>query len=60
MKVFYALALYTAILIVSFILLIERMSRGADLLRLYLVMSAVFLVCAVVIGVVIQRRMSRS
>ena len=60
MKVFYALALYAAIVLVLLILIVEKISRGADLLRLFLVVAAVLLVSAVVIGVVIQRRMSRS
>jgi len=59
-KVFYALALYAAILLVSLILLAERMSRGADLFRLYVVVAVVLLGCAAAIGVLIQRRLRRS
>jgi hypothetical protein len=59
-KVFYALALYAAILLISLVVLLERISRGADLLRLYFVVAAVLLVCAAVVGVLIQRLTSRG
>jgi hypothetical protein len=59
-NVFYALALYAAIVLVALVVLLERMSRGADLLRLYLVVATVLLVSAAVIGVLIQRRVRRS
>jgi ABC-type transport system involved in cytochrome c biogenesis permease subunit len=59
-KVFYALALYAAILLVSLIPLAERMSRGADLFRLSVVVAVVLLMCVAAIGVLIQRGLRRS